>query len=66
MNTRAMQPGYASQARMRAAQYLGEMAVECARIARANHLDALGFIFDMAGVEAANVTDDRRRSERGA
>ncbi len=69
MDRQARQPGHPSQTRMKAAQYLGEMAAECARIARVNRLDALGFIFgmawfDMAWLEAANVTDERGRPER--
>jgi len=49
--------------RAAAANYVSELSVELAKIARRHGLDTLAFILDMACLEAENVnrTDDVQR-----
>jgi hypothetical protein len=48
-----------SEERTASAQYLADMAAQCARLARAQGLDALGYLFDMANLEARNAAGER-------
>lgn len=52
-----------SAERMASARYLADMAAQCARLARSNGLDGLGYLFDMAHLEARNAAGERGRPE---
>ncbi len=49
--------------RIATARYLADMAAQCARLARAQGFDALGYVFDMASLEARNAAGERGRPE---
>ena len=49
-----------------AANYIGSLADELAQIARRNGLDSLGFILDMARLEADQITKDSTPESRCA
>ena len=50
------QEGDEARYRIEAAAYVAEMAADLARMARKHGLDALGFILEMAQLEAENAT----------
>ena len=59
-------PSRQSLKRIPSAQYLADMAAQCARLARAQGLDVLGYLFDMANLEAQNAAEKRGRPETTA